>query len=184
MQRTYDDISEMLDEAVRLIQANHAAQAFIILIKLQGIVQVLHTFEVKWDLIKEDYESGKKPREIAIQYSVKPTQIYDRAKYNNWSSPRKIDKELNKRVKSKQCLFTLDCKQCEQKFTATSGHSKLCGPCSAQVELKEYQTKADKIMKLTQCLSCKSTFKMIDEAIRVCNRCQADYTIDKEAGRA
>lgn len=177
-----DELSGMIGESIIQLKQSRFQDVLETLLRIDGVIRNLTSIELMWDFIREEYEDGDKPGEIAKRYqNVTPKQIRDRAYNHGWVTERKIKLHLAKKMTTNNTFKGLiDCYQCQQKFSATSGNAKLCGQCSAKKQIEEYQKKQEKILQLAKCLQCKETFKPIDESVKVCDKCHALYHIESE----
>lgn len=123
-------IEELAAEALNQIKENRLQNAILTLAQLQGICKVAISEELKWDMIREGYEQGMKPKQLSQKYKVLPRTICNRAYYESWPNPNKIRKQLDKEPKAKN-IFYLNCHICENEFEAYSGHAKICNQCKA-----------------------------------------------------
>lgn len=130
-----DTIDSIVDELIDNLKGvpEHQIKSVIFLLgQVKGLCNAAIEEESLWGLVREDYEKGILPRVIARKNKgVKITQIYYRANYEKWLSPRKINAAMQASKNSKKNVFYPTCRVCEQKFEAQSGHAAICPTCKA-----------------------------------------------------
>lgn len=126
-----DEIESIVDTAIDALKDNKTADAMFCLGQIKAHCSNATRNVYLWDLVRQDYESGLPPRRIAQKYGssgVTEKEIYNRSYSQNWVSPLKLKKHLKPTQKKR---FFPDCRICEQRFEAASGHASVCPTCKA-----------------------------------------------------
>lgn len=133
---TIDRIAELCEEAIVLLENKEAAKAWGVLHELKGLTTALYSITEAWEFIKQDYAKGIPPRVLANRFqwaNITATQIQNKATKEQWPSPKKIQKALKasrpKANTAKKSTYLVPCVKCNQMFTASSGHAKVCNVC-------------------------------------------------------
>jgi rubrerythrin len=133
-----DIVEGLVDDMLAALDGGNLKQAILAAGQIKGMCQVAINEQEKWGLIREEYEGGSKPRDLAERYHETPRAITVRAHSQGWMSPAKLKKHLKP---TKKQTFIHNCHLCENPFEATSGHAKVCPTCKAFKTLDEIRRK-------------------------------------------
>lgn len=138
----YDTIQELALDAAIELRGGHFTQVALRLAQIQGLCDAAMVEASMWDLIRQDYEAGIRPKQLAARYDVKAKQITDRAYREQWLNQKRKDRMM--RPPSKAKLTYPKCKECTNEFEAKGYAAAICPTCKAAKRRKTGEWKRER----------------------------------------